>query len=222
MVQPELVGQCTALRNRVQRRIISYAICRLRSSLAGSQRLVCGINAANRRRKTKARPGVSKGGLMKLANFDVGGHSEIGLVDGTRIISLTRALPRLPVTMVELIAQWEAVRPAIGELNLASAPSFPLAEVVLRAPIDRPGKVMAIGMNYADHRGGSGCAATGASGLVQQDGQQRSCAVRADQAASGVGHRRLRGGTRLHHRDSRTIHLQGSSASTRLRLLRRQ
>lgn len=88
---------------------------------------------------------------MKLANLDVGGHSEIGLVDGTRIISLTRALPRLPVSMVELIAQWEAVRPAIGDLHIESAPSFRLGEVALRAPIERPGKVMAIGMNYADH-----------------------------------------------------------------------
>src|ERR1700730_1257334 len=88
---------------------------------------------------------------MKLANFDVGGHAEIGLVEGARMVSLPRALPRLPNSMVDMIAQWEGVRPAIGELHLASAPSVPLADVVLRAPIDRPGKVMAIGLNYADH-----------------------------------------------------------------------
>jgi ureidoglycolate lyase len=88
---------------------------------------------------------------MKLANFELGGHSEIGLVAGTRIISLTRALPRLPGSMVEVIAHWQSVRPAIDGLHLGSAPSFPLADVVLRAPVARPGKVMAIGMNYADH-----------------------------------------------------------------------
>jgi len=88
---------------------------------------------------------------MKLATFDLGGHSEIGLVAGARIISLTRALPRLPDSMVQVIAQWQSVQPAIGDLHLASAPSFPLADVVLRAPVARPGKVMAIGMNYAEH-----------------------------------------------------------------------
>ncbi len=88
---------------------------------------------------------------MKLANIDTGGRSEIGLVDGARMILLTRALPRLPVSMMEVIAQWESVRPAIQALPLASAPSLPLADVVLRAPIERPGKVMAIGLNYASH-----------------------------------------------------------------------
>lgn len=88
---------------------------------------------------------------MKLAHFDVGGHSQIGLVEGTRIVSLTRALPRLPVTMVEIIAQWEAVRTAISGLHLARAPGFLLTDVVLNPPITQPGKVMAIGLNYADH-----------------------------------------------------------------------
>jgi ureidoglycolate lyase len=112
--------------------------------------MINGINAGNRRRQAEDPPRITRG-QMKLANFNVDGHSEIGLVEGARIISLTRALPRFPISMVEMIAQWEAVRPAIGELHLASAPSFPLADVVLRAPIDRPGKVMAIGLNYADH-----------------------------------------------------------------------
>src|SRR5260370_18034243 len=88
---------------------------------------------------------------MKLANIDTGCRSEIGLVDGARMILLTRALPRLPVSMMEVIAQWESVRPAIQALPLASAPSLPLADVVLRAPIERPGKVLAIGLNYASH-----------------------------------------------------------------------
>ncbi|MDB6103447.1 MAG: fumarylacetoacetate hydrolase family protein [Gammaproteobacteria bacterium] len=88
---------------------------------------------------------------MKLAHFDVGGHSQIGLVEGTRIVSLTRALPRLPVTMVEIIAQWESVRTAISGLHLARAPGFLLTDVVLNPPITQPGKVMAIGLNYADH-----------------------------------------------------------------------
>src|SRR5258708_35850402 len=91
---------------------------------------------------------------MKLANIVAGGRSEIGLVDGARMILLTRALPRLPVSMMEIIAQWESVRPAIKALPLASAPSLPLADVVLRAPIERPGQVMAIGFNYASHLAG--------------------------------------------------------------------
>jgi ureidoglycolate lyase len=88
---------------------------------------------------------------MKLANIDADGRSEIGLVDGARMVLLTQALPRLPVSMLEVIAQWESVRPAIQALPLASAPSLPLADVILRAPIERPGKVLAIGLNYASH-----------------------------------------------------------------------
>src|SRR6266404_8008736 len=50
-------------------------------------------------------------------------------------------------------------------------------------------------------RGRNGCAEARTSDLVQQDGKQRACALRTDQAASRVERRRLRGGTCLHYRD---------------------
>ena len=52
--------------------------------------------------------------------------------------------------MIDLIRQWPAVRAAV-EKNLASGVGLPLAQVELLAPVPRPGKVFAIGLNYADH-----------------------------------------------------------------------
>lgn len=52
--------------------------------------------------------------------------------------------------MIDLIRQWPAARAAV-EKNLASGVGLPLAQVELLAPVPRPGKVFAIGLNYADH-----------------------------------------------------------------------
>jgi ureidoglycolate lyase len=88
---------------------------------------------------------------MKLASYAIAGQREIGLVDGERIIRLTQSLPALPESMHTIIRDWDAVRPTIEKLDRKSAPSVPLAQVALRAPVDRPGKILAIGLNYADH-----------------------------------------------------------------------
>ena len=89
---------------------------------------------------------------MKLASFSAGRAPELGLVTDQRILSLSRAAPRLAEDMLDLIARWPAlegeVRRIAGE---GSAEAFDLDRVRLLAPIRRPGKIMAIGLNYADH-----------------------------------------------------------------------
>jgi 2-keto-4-pentenoate hydratase/2-oxohepta-3-ene-1,7-dioic acid hydratase in catechol pathway len=52
--------------------------------------------------------------------------------------------------MVELIADWDNIR---NQINLAAPGDVGLllSEVHLLAPVLRPGKAMAIGLNYADH-----------------------------------------------------------------------
>jgi len=99
---------------------------------------------------------------MRLATFTTGGAPELGVVQGDSIISLSRAAPRLATDMIDLITRWDDVRADVERLSASGTPQ-PLAGVRLMAPVPRPGKVMAIGLNYADH-----VAETGAKPPPQQ------------------------------------------------------
>jgi 2-keto-4-pentenoate hydratase/2-oxohepta-3-ene-1,7-dioic acid hydratase in catechol pathway len=89
---------------------------------------------------------------MKLARLSVqGGPPEIGVVDGERIVRIQRALPRLSSSMTDLIADWGAVQADVRKAVKQAAEVTPLSDVRLLAPIERPGKIMGLGLNYADH-----------------------------------------------------------------------
>lgn len=92
---------------------------------------------------------------MKLATFTAGGDPEIGIVQDGRIVSISRAAPRLAESMIDLIARWPQLEAPVRALA-DSADGLPLDTVRLLAPILRPGKIMAIGLNYADHIAESG------------------------------------------------------------------
>jgi 2-keto-4-pentenoate hydratase/2-oxohepta-3-ene-1,7-dioic acid hydratase in catechol pathway len=83
---------------------------------------------------------------MKLATYDQGQGPRCGAVVGDRIIDLGR-----PGDLLPLIADWGQAHPAIEALAQAGGGGVPLTDVRLRAPIARPGKIFAIGLNYADH-----------------------------------------------------------------------
>jgi ureidoglycolate lyase len=87
---------------------------------------------------------------MKLATFSSSGTPEIGVVEGDSIASLTRVAPQLASGMIDLIARWAAVE---GEVRRVAptAPRLLLKDVRLLPPVPRPGKILAIGLNYADH-----------------------------------------------------------------------
>ncbi|MBU6298285.1 MAG: fumarylacetoacetate hydrolase family protein, partial [Alphaproteobacteria bacterium] len=87
---------------------------------------------------------------MKLVTFTSGRDAEIGMVDEEMVTSLSRAAPRLVTGMIDLITRWRAIE---GEVRRTakSGPKVPLKEVRLLPPIPRPGKILAIGLNYADH-----------------------------------------------------------------------
>jgi 2-keto-4-pentenoate hydratase/2-oxohepta-3-ene-1,7-dioic acid hydratase in catechol pathway len=53
--------------------------------------------------------------------------------------------------MVELMARFNEVPPQLRRLENSSEGWRSLSEVHLRAPVARPGKMLAIGLNYADH-----------------------------------------------------------------------
>ncbi|HET6970367.1 MAG TPA: fumarylacetoacetate hydrolase family protein [Phenylobacterium sp.] len=88
---------------------------------------------------------------MKLATFEVGAEPQLGVVKDDRIVPLNQAAPQLPSEMIGLIAAWPKVEAEVRAIAAAGAGALPLDQVHLLAPIRRPGKIMAIGLNYADH-----------------------------------------------------------------------
>ncbi|HEY1708736.1 MAG TPA: fumarylacetoacetate hydrolase family protein [Rhizomicrobium sp.] len=84
---------------------------------------------------------------MRLVTFTTGAAPALGVVKGDSIVPLPDGMA---ADMIDLISRWDALRPAVVKLATESA-SMKLADVRLLAPVPRPGKVMAIGLNYADH-----------------------------------------------------------------------
>jgi len=82
---------------------------------------------------------------MKLAMFDDGSGPRTGIVTGERI-----APTGLPGGMIELIARWDEAAEQVRARSVAGD-GAPLSSVRLLAPVQRPGKIFAIGLNYADH-----------------------------------------------------------------------
>jgi 2-keto-4-pentenoate hydratase/2-oxohepta-3-ene-1,7-dioic acid hydratase in catechol pathway len=84
---------------------------------------------------------------MKLALYDagLGAGPRVGVVQADQIIDAG-----VEGGLVTLMADWPAARAMIAA-RIAGAEVRPLAAVKLRAPVPRPGKIFAIGLNYADH-----------------------------------------------------------------------
>ncbi len=93
---------------------------------------------------------------MKLVTFDAGGGDELGVVVDQQVIAITRAAPGIGTDMRVLIARWNAMEADVRRIAATAPNSLPLHSVRLRPPIPRPGKIMAIGLNYADHIAESG------------------------------------------------------------------
>lgn len=83
---------------------------------------------------------------MKIARFEAGGKTGLGVVEGDGLISLGSEFP----DMLALIAGGDEALQAVRNTIAGRAPDHALADVRLLAP-HRPGKYLAIGMNYADH-----------------------------------------------------------------------
>jgi len=93
---------------------------------------------------------------MKLATFIKDTAPELGIVLDSRVVSISRAAPRLAGDMVALIRTWPESERELRRIAAESTHAFSLSDVHLKAPIARPGKIMAIGLNYADHIAESG------------------------------------------------------------------
>ncbi|MFZ2467232.1 MAG: fumarylacetoacetate hydrolase family protein [Parvibaculum sedimenti] len=87
---------------------------------------------------------------MKLATFTHQGRTRIGLVRDQGIVDLSVTAPALPQEMTAFLEAGDAAMKAARDVTV-SAPAIPLSEVTLRAPVLKPGKILAIGLNYRDH-----------------------------------------------------------------------
>lgn len=82
---------------------------------------------------------------MKLATFTLDGITRTGIVVDDTVVPTGVA-----GTMIDLIRDWDQHRDAL-EAKAVAGGGAPLASVKFEAPISRPGKIWAIGLNYADH-----------------------------------------------------------------------
>lgn len=88
---------------------------------------------------------------MKLATFQHTGGTGIGVVIGDELVDLGAAAPDLPREMTAFLAGGADVLEAAAAAAEHAAVRIPLDDVKLKAPVLRPPKILAIGLNYADH-----------------------------------------------------------------------
>lgn len=82
---------------------------------------------------------------MKLASYTADAGTRVGIIVGDTIVDAG-----IDGTMLEVIRDWAILKP-VFESRAATIAGTPLAAVRLEAPVQRPGKIFAIGLNYADH-----------------------------------------------------------------------
>ena len=82
---------------------------------------------------------------MKLCTYAAGDGARVGVVANEMLFDAGTNRP-----LIEVIADWPRSRRAI-EAAVETAKGTPLSGARLLAPIARPGKIFAIGLNYADH-----------------------------------------------------------------------
>lgn len=100
---------------------------------------------------------------MKLVTYTYDGSTRLGALLGESVVDLAGVSPdaNVPATLLALVqggaaaldAAQAAFRRASAEPTAgAHAPHVhPLGDVTLRAPLRNPGKIICVGLNYADH-----------------------------------------------------------------------
>jgi len=87
---------------------------------------------------------------MKLLRFELDGQVRLGVLRGDAVVSLDAIAAEYP-TMLSIIAGGDAALTAVQQASAEASGTISLAAVRLQAPLERPGKYLAIGMNYQKH-----------------------------------------------------------------------
>jgi len=88
---------------------------------------------------------------MKLCTFSHGGSTRIGAVVDDSVVDLSAAAPSLPNEMTAFLAAGDDALAAARAAAEGGEHRLPLADVHLESPVLRPPKILAVGLNYADH-----------------------------------------------------------------------
>jgi 2-keto-4-pentenoate hydratase/2-oxohepta-3-ene-1,7-dioic acid hydratase in catechol pathway len=88
---------------------------------------------------------------MKLATFSRQSRHSVGVVVDDTIIDLADPSSGLPGDMLALLESGAEALAQARRLASRSATRIPLADVKIEAPIRRPPKILAVGLNYAGH-----------------------------------------------------------------------
>ncbi len=110
---------------------------------------------------------------MKLARFDAGDGVRLGVVTGNDIADVTGSAG-VPKTMIEVIAGGDASLKSLAAA-VENARRRPLGSVRLLAPLERPGKYLAIGLNYRSHAAESADLGIAAAPKQMWFNKQTSC-----------------------------------------------
>ncbi|MBB5684852.1 fumarylacetoacetate hydrolase family protein [Sphingobium boeckii] len=87
---------------------------------------------------------------MRLLRFQDTNGPRLGAVKGNGVVPLGALADRYP-TMLSLIAGGDTALAAVRAILDSTNPVLEIEKVSLLAPIERPGKFLAIGMNYRKH-----------------------------------------------------------------------
>lgn len=89
---------------------------------------------------------------MKLVSYAHGGREGWGVVTGAADDAVIAAGARLPAfaDLDALLAAGPAALDAVRDVAARAAPDLALADLVVRKPLARPGKIVCVGVNYAE------------------------------------------------------------------------
>jgi len=87
---------------------------------------------------------------MKLARYSKNEETHLGVVIDDQIVPLDGLADAYP-TMLSIITGGDAALAKVRDHVATGAERIPLADVQLLAPVERPAKFLAIGMNYRKH-----------------------------------------------------------------------
>ncbi|HRE60805.1 MAG TPA: fumarylacetoacetate hydrolase family protein [Micropepsaceae bacterium] len=93
---------------------------------------------------------------MKLVTFTHQGRTQAGILADDRVHAIAALVPGAPDDAITVITQWENLKGKLAAALKQAKGGHALSSVTLEAPIRRPGKILAIGLNYADHIAESG------------------------------------------------------------------
>ena len=88
---------------------------------------------------------------MKLVNFLFKGEKNVGALLEDGVCSFKSISDKYSISMLEFIEQIHELSPEVSKFIDSNPEVIPLSEIEFLPVIERPGKVLAVGLNYKDH-----------------------------------------------------------------------